>query len=208
VRAKAAADWANEDAFVIGGGASLRTFDFDWLRDRATLGVNDAYKAGPSRCSRVLFGDGKFWKQNKWELEEYAKAGGIVYSVSLDTIRFNLPWVWQFNRGVVGMSIDPGTLGWNHNTGASALNLALLLGAKRVFLLGFDMTDVGGLTHWHNNRIAPTSKESLGRFMRGFEYVFAHMNLFPGREVLNVTDGISKLPLFARISVAGMKEVV
>jgi hypothetical protein len=43
----------------------------------------------------------------------------------------------------------------NGNSGAQALNLAVLFGAKRIVLLGFDMRDVKGRAHWFGQHPAP-----------------------------------------------------
>jgi hypothetical protein len=200
-------EWESKDAFIIGGGASLKTFNFDWLLNRNVIGVNDAFRLGKP-CARAIFGDDGFWKANKWELEEYSKQGGMVYSLAPATARLNLPWIHQLTRGGVGLSSDPAVIGWNHNTGAGALNLALFLGAWRVFLLGFDMTSIQGVTHWHNHRLGPTHQSSFDRFLAGFILIAASLKKFPGREVLNVTDGVSKLEGFPKITISEMNALV
>ncbi len=197
-------EWHGKDAFIVGGGASLKGFDFEWLLNRAMIGINDAFRLGKV-CSRMMFGDDKYWRATKWELEEYAKQGGIVYSISPMTTPNTLPWIHQLTRGGNGLSDNPAVIGWNHNTGAAGLNLALLLGARRVFLLGFDMTDIGGATHWHNRRPGPTHKSSFDRFLNGFAIIVKSMGKFPGREVFNVTNGVSRIEGFPRITVPEMK---
>lgn len=197
-------EWEGKDAYIIGGGASLKTFDFNWLLGRAVIGVNDAFRLGEP-CPRMVFGDDKYWRAVKWELEEYAKQGGMVYSIAPATTRISLPWVHQLTRGGSGLSSNPEVIGWNHNTGAAALNLALLLGARRVFLLGFDMVVLKGATHWHNRRPGLTHQSTFDRFLAGFALLAHQMNKFPGREVFNVTDGTSMLKSFPKISVEELK---
>lgn len=214
MRACVKPEWKGGDAYIIGGGASLRDFDFSWLKGRNTIGANDAFRLGPSLCARAIFCDWKWWKVNKWELEQYAQAGGVAYSLCDDTARFNLDWLHQFSRmedggknPTPGISDRRDTLGMNYNTGAAAVNLAYLLGVQRVFLLGFDMAASAKhmTTHWHNHRGNPTPPESYERFIRGFEAVAKGM---AEREVqvYNVTDGSSKLPYFRRVTDAQMKE--
>lgn len=41
-----------------------------------------------------------------------------------------------------------GVIGWGSNGGYQALNLAVLFGARRIILVGFDMTLERGV-HWH-----------------------------------------------------------
>lgn len=192
-------DWKGGDAFVIGGGSSLRSFNFNFLDGRNTIGANEAFRLGPALCSRLLFADWKWWRARKFDLEDYARKGGIVYSICPDTERFHLPWLRQLGRGSPLLSSQKDTLGWNHNTGAAAINLAFLLGAKRIFLLGFDMTaDPTGQTHWHNWRGGPTPPSSYVRFISSMAGMAAGLK-GKGIEVLNVSDGTSKLPYFPMI---------
>lgn len=210
MRANVKSDWKGGEAYIIGGGASLRDFDFGSLEGRNTLGANDAFRLGPKRCSRTLFADHKWWRVVKWELEAYAKAGGIVYSVCPDTERFNLKWLLQFARIANGWSKVPGSLGLNYNTGAACVNLAVLLGATRIYLLGFDMTNKGapGRGHWHNYRGHVIEESSYTRFIHGFEVVANSLKRYPEVKVFNVGDGRSRLPFFPKMAFKDMlKEV-
>lgn len=199
-------DWKGGDAYIIGGGSSLRSFNFDSLVGRNTLGANEAFRLGPKICSRAIFADWQWWKSRKFDLEEYAASGGIVYSVCPDTERFHLPWLRQLRRGITPLlSLRRDTLGWNHNTGAAAINLAFLLGASRIFLLGFDMTANGeGNTHWHNWRGGPTPPSSYTRFVTSMESLAEGLKE-KRVQVLNVTDGTSKLPYFPLIGFKDME---
>lgn len=208
-------EWKGEDCFAIGGGASLRDFDFSWLKGRRTIGANDAFRLGPAICARAAFCDWKWWKVSKWELEKYAKAGGVVYSVCPDTARFNIDWLGQLGRlcdragnPILGISDRRDAVGFNHNTGACVVNLAYLLGCRRIFLLGFDMqaSPKHRVTHWHNYRTGQTPQKSFDRFRAAFDVVAKDL---AEREVqvFNVTDGDSSLECFRKITVVKMKEM-
>jgi hypothetical protein len=41
------------------------------------------------------------------------------------------------------------------NSGAAAVSLAVMAGAKRVIMLGYDCQHTGGQTHWHGNHPPP-----------------------------------------------------
>jgi hypothetical protein len=43
---------------------------------------------------------------------------------------------------------EPGVIGWGGNSGFHAINLAAQFGARRIVLVGYDMTMKNGL-HWH-----------------------------------------------------------
>jgi len=96
-------------------------------------------------------------------------------------------------RERVGLSKT--ALGWNANTGASALNLALILGASTVYLLGFDM--FGG--NWHPNPLDKPKQTIYDRMMKNFKIVAQQLpKVFPDCKVFNVTND-SKLEIFPKI---------
>lgn len=207
-------DWKGGDAYIIGGGASLRDFDFSWLRARNTIGANDAFHLKHAICARAVFCDWKWWKVNKWDLELYAKDGGVAYSACTDTERFNLNWLHQFYRidsgggQSNGISDRRDSVAFNFSTGAVAVNIAYLLGVRRVFLLGFDMTRHAKYmtTHWHNHRGNNTPQDSYDRFMRGFGALAEGLKE-RDVQVFNVTDGSSLMTHFKKINFNQMKEM-
>jgi hypothetical protein len=52
-----------------------------------------------------------------------------------------------------GIETDPLKVCWNKTSGASAINLAYHLGAKKIVLLGFDMQIVDGNENWHKDHV-------------------------------------------------------
>ena len=188
-------DLSGEDVFLIGGGASLKSFDFDRLKPLNTIGCNQAFKLGSEICHICTFGDFKFWQTYEKELAE--TYGGWV--VSNYTTPTTPPWLKFYHRQQEGLG-KGNILGWNFNTGAMAINLALVLGAARVFLLGFDLKPTGDRTHWHNYTMAVIRDTHYARFKEGFGYVRRDLpKMFPNRVVLNVTDGASALKVFPTI---------
>jgi hypothetical protein len=110
-------------------------------------------------------------------------------------------WINFFERQDEGLSKT--RLAWNANTGAAAINLALILGASRVFLLGYDCCmDVENSarpesTHWHDRRIEVPQQQHYDRFLNGFRQVAAALPVvFPGRKVFNVSEGSSRIGCF------------
>jgi hypothetical protein len=107
------------------------------------------------------------------------------------------PWLHHFRRKYEGLSNTSRTLAWNFNTGALAINLALLLGARRVYLLGVDLTNAPSATHWHRQGTRPPNTTHHARFGEGFVNVAQALPaLFPGCSVVNVSGGSSKLRCF------------
>ena len=70
-------------------------------------------------------------------------------------------------------------LGWNYNTGAVAINLALLLGAAKINLLGFDMQlGKAGNSNWHENILDKPDKKVYSKFITGFNKVANDLKKF------------------------------
>jgi len=189
--------WLGEEVFIIGGGKSLEHFNFELLRNEYTIGCNDAYKFGVDICKVMIFGDHKWFNHHEAELADYK---GIVFTNCNQLMKSSIPWLWSCQRKLKGLYHD--ALGWNNNTGASAINLALLLGASKIFLLGYDMKLSQGKNNWHPNVLDKPNPGIYDKFQEGFGWVAADLSKkFPNAEVINVTD-CSALEVFPKISVA------
>ena len=171
--------WTNKSCFIIGGGPSLREFPFSRLKGHRTIGVNLAFtKFEPS----VTFSmDSRFLK---WlETERYGPAitrrfeklnsyrvQMMTYPASFPPLVFVVPVFKNYSAGhwAFTESMRDG-IGHGNNSGYAALNLAAVLGANPIYLLGFDMRHEGNRTHWHQGHIKPQTKQHLATFPQYFE---------------------------------------
>lgn len=194
---KPKAVWEGHDVFIIGGGDSLRTFDWQLLKDERTIGCNTAFLLGESICKVCIFGDPKWFRKFKDEVVNYK---GVLFTSHSEFRRTNLDWLFYIPRKVKGLGVD--TLGWNANTGSTAINLALIFGAKRVLLLGFDMhLSKAGKANWHDRPCDNPTNGVYKKFIKGFEQIKRELpKVFPGREIINITDN-SDLNLFPKVGV-------
>jgi len=192
-------DWQDQDVFIIGGGDSLRNFDWDLLKDERTIGCNDAYRLGHTICKLCIFGDSSWFKKNESGLPQYAKEGGVVFTNLSRLYHTRIPWLWTLQRKPLGLSKTK--LAWNKNTGATAVNLAMILGARRVFLLGFDMhLSKDGKSNWHSQSNRRANKDVYAGFLEGFmQLSIALKSGIFSCEIINVTDN-SALDLFPKIA--------
>jgi len=190
--------WKDEDAFIYGGGPSLKGFDYQCLVNEYVIGCNDAYKFGTLICDICVFGDYQWFELHCKGLERYVNQGGLVVSNCPQLCNTHLPWLKRMERQAVGLHKN--ALGWNSNTGSSALNLALLLGAKRVFLLGFDLgKSPDGESNWHPNTLDDPGEDIFRRWQEGFRVCGKHWkSKFGDREIYNVTNG-SRLEVFPKL---------
>jgi hypothetical protein len=190
--------WNGEDVFIIGGGPSLKNFDWNLLEGLNTIGCNDAYLLGSDVCKVCLFSDLKWFMNHRQDLEKY---DGLVYGPSSDTHSLpNKPmWLNVIKRYAKGIQGDG--IGWNGNTGVAAINLAILLGATRVFLLGFDMKRTREDSNWHLNNIDKNPPEVYQKFIEWFKYFYEDWkSKYSHIEIINVTDS-SELPYVQKIPV-------
>lgn len=187
--------WDGEDCYIIGGGPSLKGFDWSVLKDRHTIGCNYSYQLGHEIVDIVVFGDREWYDLHRLGLIRFEEEGGLVVT---NLPSFHVPSFPQLKvmaRTPRGMSLEG--LGWNGNTGAVAINFALLLGVEQVFLLGFDMMSVGGEFNWYEG--TEDKKTVYNRFLDGFGYVARDLPLlFPEAGVFNITDD-SALDVFPKI---------
>jgi hypothetical protein len=196
--------WEGLDVFIIGGGTSLRDFDWPLLIDEKTIGCNQAFRLGHRICDICMFGDHKFLFERRGvprmiNFEPMSKFQGWVVTNDPKCIQENVPWLKCMKRHPVGLYTD--ALGWNSNTGAAAINLALILGANTVYLLGFDMfLDTDGKPNWHTQPLIDKPKESLYQRMISNmgKIQTALPRVFPGRTIVNVSDR-SKLNMFPMV---------
>jgi len=178
--------WLGGDVFIIGGGHSLHQFDWPLLHGEHTIGCNDAYKLGERVCKVCLFGDGSWYKHHRDDLSRFANP---VFTNVTGLRKAKDLWLWFVKRYGTGLHSDG--IGWNGNTGAAAINLAILLGAKRIYLLGFDMQRIDDKSNWHvvNVRPAATTPKIYEMFARGFKRLVHDWKAkFSDVEIYNVTD--------------------
>ena len=152
-------------AFIIGGGPSLKDFDFSRLRDEDTIITNKSILDVPSPNYFITV-DYTFAKKIGVERFSQIKIPKVfVADFSHPFLkerdgrivdeRFNLVYhlndfnviVKSYRADGIGYSFDDFRTG--RNSGFCALQLAVVLGYKEIYLLGIDLNTVGSLTHYH-----------------------------------------------------------
>jgi len=180
--------WDRSTCVILGGGPGLRTDLMDRVRDSGfrSVAVNNAWKVAP--WADVLYYGDCNWLRMPGNEEGTRSFGGIV--VTRCQNHSTRPWikvVTHHTAARVGISTDPTRLHWHFSSGAAAINLAVLLGAGKLILMGFDMRDVDGCRNWHKDY--PQAKRNVfPNFMRGFPGIAAHLEKL-GIPCVNATPG-------------------
>jgi len=188
--------WSKYTAYIIGGGPSLFDLDLSLIMDKNIIGVNDAYLLG-EWVDVCIFGDMAWYEKHKGPLLDY---NGLKVSCNDKTLGVQGINTLQRKRKTV--TTIPGTIGWYNNTGLAAINLATILGCKKIVLLGFDMCFKGGESNWHPN-IRDQRPERYNDFLSAFDrckWMYEQL----GVEILNATPD-SKLNTFPQVE---LKDVI
>jgi len=155
-----------EDVYIVGGGGSLKGFDFKSLKDKDTIAVNGSALDVPNPTYCITADSGQFIKiqdgcykdvdttwvlvtnpnhcSMKWKDGKFVHRSGRVLDL------FSVHMVIR-NAGVVGIGFEFNDFRTGYNSGFCGFQLAVLLGYKRIHLLGFDLIQCfAHEQHYHN----------------------------------------------------------
>lgn len=149
-------DWSDQIAVVIASGPSATHAGIEQLRERTDIRavcVNDSWRLAP--WGDVLYAtDWQWWHAHYQASTAFA---GVRLSSTRKRIARDFPGVSEVPVALVGDDRRPtfilepkGLIGSGGNSGFQAMNIALQTGARRLIMVGFDMTLSGG-SHWHGD---------------------------------------------------------
>lgn len=97
----------------------------------------------------------------------------------------------------IGLGLDK--LHFNNNSGSQAINLAYLLGAERIYLLGYDMGWHGGKAHFFGDHPKKLTNADPTKFIATYDKLAADLKQ-TGVQVLNLSRS-TKLTQFPRATI-------
>ena len=166
------------------------------------VAVNDAYRLLP--WADVLYAcDAAWWETHKGcpdfngeKWSSHGLPGRIRHNdKSHVAAKYGLNLIGGMDRE--GFSLDPSIIHYGSNSGFQAVNLAMLWGAERIVLVGFDM-HAGGGRHFFGNHPAPLrNAASFANWINRF--CVAAKGLPDHIEILNATPG-SALNCFPKVN--------
>lgn len=177
-------------AYILGGGPSLSDVDLSRIEGKNVVAVNNAYRKAPW-ASFLYFQDCAWWD---WHEEEVMATypGMIVSACNRVKSHERVRWLQRGFRN--RYDPRPGMISKGSNSGHGAICLAAALGAKTIYLLGFDMHAKNGHNfHQDHKRTVPHTIYETN-FFRSFDALVEGLDEI-GVEVVNATPG-SALPTF------------
>lgn len=187
--------WAGETVYIIGGGPSLETFNWNSLVGKRTIAINKAILSYP-------MADAMYWTDSRvygWYKQDIDKFKGPKY-----TIRHHASYPADVKvlrkSNKFGLEESKDALCHGNNSGYAAINLAYLMGAKKIVLLGYDMHNDGTKGHYHDGYPVPVTGDNIYRdqFVPGFQ-ILADLLKQKKVEVYNASVR-SSLTVWPRIS--------
>ncbi len=175
--------WKNQRCFIIGGGPSLKEFDFSKLKNEFTIGVNRAYEKFDCTINFAMDRDLYSWiTHGKLGLGSQTKFHDFKgFPVWLDASMYNYPngvfIVKKSATNRLSESIEAG-IGGGTNSGYGAFCLAVALGANPIYLLGFDMKGDGEKqAWWHNGYPDKQNNKIYASFINDFKRVAEELRI-------------------------------
>jgi hypothetical protein len=184
-----------ETVYIIGGGPSLKNFDFRQLAGVRTIAINKAMLYH-TQTDVLYWTDVRFYTWYKNEIDNYK---GLKFALKAGSQYTNDISILKKGKAH-GLETDRQTLAHGNNSGYAAINLAYHLGARRIILLGFDMASDGKDGHFHDGYPTRAAGDKMyqDKFLPGFKQLHSELK-DSGVTVLNASP-YSKLTVFPKIT--------
>lgn len=190
---------------VIGGGPTASNATSAGLERFPAIAVNDGYKLHPGAAA-VYAADRAWWQANIKDVDAKVSEHTRLFCADQYCCRsFGLEFRAVHCEG--GLSLDHfvlkagGTIG---NSGAQAINLAYLAGARRIVLVGFDMARLRNREHWFGDHPSGVHRQSpYPTFVRGMGDMARDLDR-EGVEVINASRE-STLPYWPKVAPADLE---
>ncbi len=188
---------------VAASGPSLTEDVAALCRGERVIAVNDAYRLLPN--ADVLYACDAAW----WDFHRSGPIGWCgerwtSHSLSPKNDKRAVAEKWGLQviegRDAPGFSRDPAIIHYGSNSGYQALNLAILFGADPIVLVGFDMREVDGKSHFFGRHKAPL-RDNAQFGVWCSKFAKAAEKLGPSPRIINATPG-SALACFPMMPLA------
>ena len=176
--------------FIIGGGPSLKGFNFENLRDEDTIAVNESAFDVPNPTYCITADSKTFKKLQEGYFKGVDTSWVVVSNAEHCTMKFRdgqfkniktgyvynpfTPNILIRNAGVEGIGFSFKDFKTGYNSGFCGFQLAVLLGYDEIYLLGFDLNPNEGYYHdKYGGNV--TNKNTADKFFNNFVLAFKIM---------------------------------
>ena len=210
--------------FIVGGGSSLANFDFSLLKTEDVICVNKAIEYIDNPTYFITM-DYTFFEKTSLSIDDIIRKTYSSYFIVNNTsnkiklidgtyvntvINHSYTGIEKFTSVIVststiddktGFGLSYDTFANGNNSGFCAVQLAILEGYTEIYLLGFDLIDDNGLTHFHNSynvnvedfkRNAESYKENfigaLNKYHKNIFYTTSKDSVLPHPKYVSFKD--------------------
>lgn len=182
--------WKGRRAFVVGGGPSLKGFDFDMLEGEKVIACNRSFES----CNPdiVIAVDARFWgwvDEGKFGEEARRKYYSLPYRLQVSAAPFPFPpEISTVEEAGIRELVDSYEFGlpFHGGTGLAALLLAYYLGADPIYLLGIDLHKTGTKTLNFHDGYPETGPDDVYSDMAELFGLYAEDIAKKGRTIINL----------------------
>lgn len=192
------ADFDNT-CYIVGGGSSLRNFDWTDLDGKFVIAINRAYEVLPN-AQVLYFTDVDYWQVHKDKMLAHT-GKKIKGTIAKQWVKH--PDVEEYLlSGPHGLDKAPKQLKHGYNSTYAAINLAAVhLGFKTIYLMGIDMKwGIEGnksTSHWHNGHKRVDHENVYNRMKAAYDTIHQPLSDM-GVKVINITRD-SSLTVFKKV---------
>jgi hypothetical protein len=198
--------WNDKPVFLIGGGASLRGFDFSVMRSTHAyvVGVNQAIFDAPV-CAGFS-ADSLFIERRAAQLQRLAERGieivlapGAAPGSAPGAPKIRVPGAIYLTRKITrGLSSNPTVVHSIGSSGYAAVNLAVLKHAQGIVLFGFDYHTRDG-EHYYDDPPWYWQHSCWSTWAQGYESMLPALRA-AGVEVINASP-TSAITCFPKLTI-------
>jgi len=180
-------------AFIIAGGSSLKGFDFHRLDGEVSIGINFVFKYYEPTI--LVWSDIDIYPKHKKEIDalncvKLTHKHNITPAYK-DVLGYEISGVFNGENGV-GKGLYHRYL-----TGLIALSLAIALGYKPIYLLGYDCCFGKEGGHFYGDDLVNKSGQKEETFLRGIKY----FDVYNQYGYIYNCSPISRLTQFPKVSI-------
>lgn len=147
---------AGKDIYLVGTGPSMRVFTAEVLRDKVTIGLNQAWRYAPMTYSLTAHPELVLEYLATPAASRNATCWVVKKKPPMADLTLDDPkhYVFRTSAEVEVVCTRPAdTLYLGHGIQCTALDLAAQMGAKVIYLVGVDMASIGGDHHGHQQHV-------------------------------------------------------